>query len=154
MAKRVTKALAEHGIDFDLVEHPHSGSTHESAEAAHVSDDHIAKAVIAKDSEGFVMIVVPGGNWVEMDALRGELNRELRLATEEEIADLFADCEPGAVPPLGAAYGLETLLDDGLASLADVYFEAGDHEELVRVKGKDFQELMRGARHGFYSRED
>ena len=33
------------------------------------------------------------------------------------------DCEPGAVPPLGAAYGLDVVVDDSLTDHSDVYFE-------------------------------
>jgi len=64
---------------------------------------------------------------------------------------LFDDCEPGAVPPLGPAYGIETLLDESLTSVADVFFEAGDHELLVHLRGEIFQALLRGARRGYYS---
>ena len=77
----------------------------------------------------------------------------LEPATEEEIATLFKDCEPGAVPPLGPAYGVETLLDEALASLDEVYFEAGDHEQLVHVNGEGFRNLLRGVRHGYFSHE-
>jgi len=55
--------------------------------------------------------VVPASNWVEVEHLRKELNREFHLATEDELAKLFNDCEAGAVPPLGLAYGIETFLD-------------------------------------------
>jgi Ala-tRNA(Pro) deacylase len=140
-------------VEYKLVPHPHTGSSHETAEAAHVREDHIAKAVIVKDATGFAMVVVPASNWLDMDHLRKELNRELHLGTEDEIVNLFGDCEKGAVPPLGIAYGIETFLDEALMSLADVYFEAGDHEELVHVQGDGFKSLLSGVRHGYYSHE-
>jgi prolyl-tRNA editing enzyme YbaK/EbsC (Cys-tRNA(Pro) deacylase) len=59
---------------------------------------------------------------------------DLRLATEAKLKYLLKDCEPGAVPPLGAAYGLETVWDDSLLEQSDTYFEAGDHETLVHMK--------------------
>jgi len=80
-------------------------------------------------------------------------SRDLHLATEDEIAELFDDCQLGAVPPLGPAYGIETLLDESLTSLADVYFEAGDHVQLVHLSGEDFQALLSGARRGYYSHD-
>jgi Ala-tRNA(Pro) deacylase len=64
---------------------------------------------------------------------------------------LFPDCAKGAVPALGAAYGLETFLDEALTSLANVYFEAGDHRHLLRVSGDAFAELLAGARRGHFS---
>lgn len=40
-----------------------------------------------------------------------------------------------------------------LASLANIYFEAGDHERLVHTTGDDFQRLLGGVRHGYYSHD-
>jgi hypothetical protein len=59
-----------------------------------------------------------------------------------------ADC----VPALGAAYGLKVVVDDSLAQLSDIYFEAGDHSNLVHVSGTSFQKLMANARHGKFTR--
>ena len=154
VAETVQRFLDQLAIEYDLVSHPHTGSSHESAEASHVSEDHIAKAVIVKDEAGYAMVVVPASYWVEVEHLRKELNRDFHLATEEELAKLFGDCEPGAVPPLGPAYGIETFLDEALTSLANIYFEAGDHEQLVHLAGDDFRTMLGGVRHGYYSHDD
>ena len=154
VAQTVEDFLAKHGIDYTLVSHPHTGSSHETAEAAHVNEDHIAKAVIVKDTGGYAMVVVPASNWVEIEHLRKELKRDFHLATEDELAELFSDCEAGAVPPLGPAYAIETFLDQALSSLANIYFEAGDHEKLVHTSGEDFRTLLGGVRHGYYSHDD
>ncbi len=153
IAATVQRFLEENSVGYDLVPHAHSGSSHETAEAAHVREDHIAKAVMVRDTAGYAMVVVPGSNWVDVEHLRKELNRELHLANEEEFADLFGDCEVGAVPPLGVAYGIETFLDQALLSLANVYFEAGDHEHLVHTTGDGFRSLLAGVRHGYFSHE-
>ena len=154
VAKTVQRFLEQHSLQYDLVPHPHTGSSHETAEAAHVREDHIAKAVIVKDTDGYAMVVVPGSNWVEMDHLRKELNRDFHIVTEGELAELFGDCETGAVPPLGPAYGIETYLDEALTSLANVYFEAGDHKHLIHTTGDGFRTLLSGVRRGYFSHED
>ncbi|HEB89290.1 MAG TPA: YbaK/EbsC family protein, partial [Deltaproteobacteria bacterium] len=51
----------------------------------------------------------------------------------------------GAVPPLGAAYGLPTVLDSSLENRSEVFFEAGDHETLVRMEGDEFRGLLASA---------
>jgi Ala-tRNA(Pro) deacylase len=153
IAKTVKDYLLQKSVDYDLVSHPHSGSSHETAEASHIREDHIAKGVVVKDASGYAMVIVPASNYVEMKHLRKELDRELELVEEGEFARLFPDCEPGAVPPLGPAYKIETFLDEALTTLANVYFEAGDHELLVHVSGDDFKTLLRGLRNGHYSHE-
>lgn len=145
--------LVQHNVAYDLMLHPHTGSSHETAEAAHVSENHIAKAVVVKNEVGYALVVIPASHQLRLKHLRHELQRDFQLVPEDELARLFEDCEPGAVPPLGPAYGIETLLDNALTTLADVYFEAGDHEQLVHLSGEEFLSLLSGARRGYYSRE-
>ena len=153
VAATVKRFLDQQAIHYELISHPHTGSSHETAQAAHVPEDHIAKGVLVKDQIGYALVVIPADNRVEMAHLRRELNRDLQLASEPEIRKLFSDCETGAVPPLGVAYGVETILDDSLTSLADLYFEAGDHDQLIRVNADDFATLLAGVRHGHFSHQ-
>lgn len=154
MSPTLQSWLEKHGVIYDLHPHPRTMSSRETAEAAHVPPDHIAKAVIVRDNEGFAMVVIPGSDWLRLQALQEEAGREFGLADESDIDRLFDDCEPGAIPPMGPARGLETFVDEKLLSLANVYFEAGDHRQLVHVRGEDFHNLLKGARHGHFSHDD
>ena len=136
-----------------MVPHPKTYSSVETANAAHVADDHIAKSVLLKDDTNYLLAVIPASQWVDLHRTKEELGRDLQLASEEEVERLFADCSLGAIPPLGSAYGVETVLDEALTSLANVYFEGGDHERLIRVTGEQFTRLMKGVRHGHFSGE-
>ncbi len=151
VAASVVRVLADHGTEYDLVPHPKSLSSIGSANAAHVPEDHIAKGVLLKDLTGYVLAVIPASEWVDLRRLQAELGRDMRMATEAEVDRLFSDCDPGAVPPLGEAYGLEMVLDESLTQLSSIYFEGGDHEHLVRLDGDQFNALMRGIRRGHIS---
>jgi Ala-tRNA(Pro) deacylase len=148
---RVADYLRERNVGFELGPHRATGSTHESAEAAHIPDDHIAKGVMVHDRQGDAMAVIPGDAWLQLDALNQETGRAFELDEESELTELFPDCEPGAVPVTGPAYGIETFVDEALTTLAFVCFEAGDHQNLVRVQGDDFVALMQGLRRGHFS---
>ncbi len=145
ISQKLERHLQEHGADFDLVPHSHSGSSMETAEKAHIPGNHLAKAVIAKEDDQFVMVVVPSDYHVHMGRLHHHLGHDVGLATERELAALFPDCDAGAVPPLGLAYGLRTLVDQRLLSLPEVYIESGDHETLLRMRGTHFVSLLRDA---------
>ena len=144
--------LGRWGIEYDLVPHPYTNSSLETAEAAHISGDNLAKCVVAEDYRGYLMVVVPASHQVEFSMLDEALDRRMELATEQELADIFNDCELGAIPPLGEAYGIDVAVDESLADCEDIYFEAGDHTELIHVRGDDFRDLMVGAERGHYSR--
>ena len=65
---------------------------------------------------------------------------------------LPAMCAIGAMPPIGEAYNLTTVVDESLLRLPDLYFDAGDHEDLVHVSGMAFRALLRHAVRGRFSR--
>lgn len=152
IATRVEQVLRDCGAHYKLISHPITGSTHESAKAAHVRDDHVAKAVVVRDGKDRAVAVIPGDTWLDLKALTQETGRPFELDEESDLKTLFPDCEPGAVPPFGFAYKLETFMDEALDSLSSVYFEAGDHAHLVRVNGETFADLMIGVRHGRFGR--
>jgi Ala-tRNA(Pro) deacylase len=147
IAIAVEDYMARHGLTtYDIIRHPQSHFSMETAELAHVPGECLAKSVILEDDDGYLMMVLPSTRHVKLGALSRDLQRQLRLATELELAQLFKDCEPGAIPPVGEAYGLETLIDESLADKPDVYFEAGNHQELIHVDGDSFMRMMASAR--------
>jgi Ala-tRNA(Pro) deacylase len=141
IAHKVQDYLNKYGISYDLVTHPHSQSSMETAQVAHVPGSRLAKSVVLEDDNGYVMAVLPSTCHVRLGSLSKELNRELRLATEKELSALFGDCEIGAVPPVGLAYGMRTVIDESLAEEPEVFFEAGDHEHLIHMRRDAFAEL-------------
>ena len=153
IAASVKRHLSRQAIQYEVIEHSRTLDSAHSAEAAHVPGARLAKGAVLKDRDGFLIAIVPATRRVDLGAMHRELGRPLGLATESEVASLFADCEPGAVPPLGAAYGIPSMLDDSLVEAPDVYFEAGDHCSLVHVSGADFRKLVGDAQHGAISRQ-
>jgi len=108
----------------------------------------IAKAVILKDLRGMVMAVIPGPHDLDLDALNRQLHRNLRFADAKDYQGVFSDCAPNVLPPLGEAYGFETIIDDSLLDRDLVYFVSGNNHELIRISGHDFQLLHSNAWYG------
>ena len=143
--------LDGHNVHYDTVEHPYTETAMDAARSAHVPPHQLAKAVVLEDSNGFIVGVLPSNNHLNLGWVNEELQRDLKLATEPELRKLFKDCETGAVPALSEAYGLKVIWDDQLKHAADIYIEAGDHEHLIHLKGKDFQKLMQSLPHSIIS---
>ena len=153
LAATVERYLYDHDVAFDVIKHPNTVTALRSARAGGVPADRVAKAVVLKSQHGFTVAVLPASHRVQMVRLRELLDREVDLANEEEIEPLFVDCDPGAVPPVGSAYGLKTIVDESLDSEPEIYFEGGDHESLVHVSGRDFRHLMAAEQHGRFTDE-
>jgi Ala-tRNA(Pro) deacylase len=142
IAASVETYLAQQGVPYEVIPHQHTSNSSHSAQAAHIPGHQLAKCVMLEDDGGYVMAVVPATHRVDLGVLHQRFGRELGLATETELSDLFQDCEQGAMPPLGEAYGIDAIVDQSLIGVDDVYFEAGDHCALVHVSGNDFLRLM------------
>lgn len=153
IAASVQEHLKREAVGYELIEHRRTLDSTHAAEAAHVPGAKLAKGTVLRDENGFLIAIVPATRRVDLGAIHRHFGRPLGLATESELVALFADCEPGAVPPLGAAYGIDCVLDDSLIDAPDVYFEAGDHCGLVHVSGADFRKLIGDAEHGAISRQ-
>jgi Ala-tRNA(Pro) deacylase len=134
-------------VRFTRTQHAPSATMAEAAAAAHVTGEKLAKGVVLADDEGFVLAVVPATHVLKVVKLREELGRDLGLAEEDAFRGIFPDCERGAVPAVGPAYGVPTVVSDALLDEDEVWFEAGDHATLVHVSGADFRRLLAGSGH-------
>lgn len=151
IATTLKSYLEDHHVSYDTVRHPRSSTSLESAHLAHVPSHELVKAVVLEDEKGYVVGVMPSTNRLDIDWVNESLGRNLEMATEEELPNLFQDCELGAVPALSNAYGLDVIWDEQLTNAEEVYIEAGDHKTLVHLHGADFCELMKGMPHDIIS---
>ena len=93
------------------------------------------------------MAVLPASFKISFDQLKSALNVEkVRLAYEQEFSDKFPDCEVGAMPPFGNLYGMEVYVAESLADDEEIAFNACYHTELIKMKYKDFENLVKPKR--------
>lgn len=152
MAMTIREYLRACDIDYEEVKHPREVTAGRIAEKAHIAGDHLAKAVMLQGNYGYRVAVVPSTCEADFNKLTELFYERFDLASENAIVRSFDDCDPGAITPVGQAYGLKVYLDDMLRDQPDIYFEAGDHETLVHMSGSEFDRLMAGAEHGRFSR--
>jgi Ala-tRNA(Pro) deacylase len=120
-------------------------------ESAHIPPEWLAKAVLLRDEGGYLLAVVPRAQRLEVERLENDLERPLELAHEPELTAIFPDCDPDAIPPFGAAYGIPTVVDEGLLHLEHVYFEVGSEEFVGRMRGADFAGLFASSERGAWA---
>jgi len=142
MAPRIEAHLGRVGINYSVVHHPHSSTSLQSARVAHVPASQVAKAVMTHDGDNYRLCVIPSTHRLVLSWLNKYMDGHFRLATEDELEGLFDDCEVGAVPALGQVYGLPVIWDQSLANMKEIYFESGDHENLIHLDQGAFMELM------------
>lgn len=143
ISTKLQSYLDRRGVWYEKIPHARALSAAQAAHAAEIDDDQMAKAVLVRAGEEYMVAVVPASRHVRFDELQRWLGRPVRLADEDESASLFPDCELGAIPPVGRAFDLETVMDESLTAAEDIYFEAGDHRTLVHMHADDWRKLMK-----------
>ena len=61
---------------------------------------------------------------------------------EDELRQLFPDCELGAMPPFGPLYGQTVFVDASLASEPEIVFNAGTHRDAIAMRWNDFVKMV------------
>ena len=102
----------------------------------------MAKVVILKVDDQLVMAVVTGNQKVHLPTVRASLSaNDVRLATEDEFVGRFPGCDIGAMPPFGDLFGMPTYVDPRVTEDEEIYFNAGNHVQTVRLRYKDYARL-------------
>jgi len=146
VAKKLKTYLAQHHVTYDTRLHPATPSSARTAEAAHLPGRRLAKAVVLKrPDETYLLMVLPADHMVHLGRLHRLLDEDVGLATEPELAALFPDCAEGAIPALGPAYGLHTMVHSSLFEQPEIFMESGDHRTLVHLSNQQFNQLLGNA---------
>jgi Ala-tRNA(Pro) deacylase len=144
--KRLQAYLDSHKIPYEVVNHDAAYSARRTAEALHVPGDMFAKVVVVKADQRFVMVVIPSTWRIDFKRLEEALDsRHVRLATEHELAGLFPDCEVGTMPPFGNLYSMAVYVDQLLTQDEHIFFDAGTHTGAMKLRYRDFAELVHPA---------
>ena len=141
--KKLKEALDQAKISYEVYNHPQAFTAQEIAATQHISGREMAKVVILKVNGSFVMVVLPSNRMVSFEKVKVGLRvREASLATEEQFAVLFPECEIGAMPPFGNLFGLHVYVDPALEKYESLFINAGNHLQTVRLRYKDFKKLV------------
>jgi Ala-tRNA(Pro) deacylase len=144
--------LRSHGVWFEALLHRPVSSSTKRAGSVHVPGRGVAKTVLIKAGDSYLLVLLASTSRIDLSRLSEVLGTppaQVRLATPEELFELFVDCEPGVVPPFGRLYGLTTLVDSELADSAEIIVGANTRHEGLRMLFHDFQKLEEPIRASF-----
>jgi Ala-tRNA(Pro) deacylase len=140
---KLREYLDKNGVKYEVGAHRQAFTAQEVAEAQHVKGKEVAKVVMLRSGGDFIMAVLPAPYRVDLERAKGALGKtDLALATEQEFAGLFPQCEAGAMPPFGNLYRLPVYVDQTLTRDDDIVFNAGTHTQTVKMKYADFARLV------------
>jgi HD-like signal output (HDOD) protein/prolyl-tRNA editing enzyme YbaK/EbsC (Cys-tRNA(Pro) deacylase) len=112
LAARLERFLTGKGIAYRELEIDQVLSFDAAVMASGRPQDEFIRATPLIDINGVVMAVHGYNTSLDMDLVHKQTGRRLQPLTARQSARLFADCDPGFQPPVGAAYDLPVLVDE------------------------------------------
>jgi len=152
LVRRLVALLDAEGVEYRV---SHHASVTTSEEAAQVRGTELrsgAKAMLVKGRAGFVLVVLAADrrvDWKLLDPLVG--GKGARFATDQELAEVTG-LTKGAVPPIGALFGLRTIYDRSLLDVELVNFNAGSRSDSVEMTRADLIRIGGGELSSFSTR--
>ena len=142
-AQALTELLDASGVSYELLPHAHTERAAEEAAALGVPPESVAKTLVLTIPDGYVRTVLSAADRLDLHKVREVLDagsKKVHLASEDELERDFPEFELGAVPPVGGRKD-PVLVDQRISELEEIVFEAGDHDESVRLRAGDLQRL-------------
>lgn len=127
------------GVEYELREHAPVTTGAAEAHLAGIPPEQVAKTLVLHDGNAYVVVAVSAADRLDLHKLRELLGatRQLRLASEAEIARDFPTLEVGAAPPFGPMVPAAEVIDRSLLTHERILCSAGDHRHSVLIDPRD-----------------
>ena len=142
IATQFKEFLDQNGVSYEVLHHDPAFTAQQLAASLHIPGRQFVKTVVVKLDDKPAVAVMPAPlriNFKQLAAAAGA--KKCSLASEAEFQQLFPDCDLGAMPPFGNLYNLPTYAEETLATDRVIAFNAGTHEEAIRMSYDDFARL-------------
>lgn len=137
--RKLKEFLDKTNIHYLSIPHSTAYTAQGIAAVTHISGKELAKTVIVKLDDELVMAVLPASHQVDLDLLKTATNATTAAtASEREFREKFPDCETGAMPPFGNLYNMKVFVEEHLTKDQEIAFNAGSHNELIRLSFADY----------------
>jgi Ala-tRNA(Pro) deacylase len=147
--RKLKEFLDSNDVKYTTISHSIAFTAQEIAARTHIHGKELAKTVIVKAGEKMLMAVLPASYRIDLNLLSQVAASPVQIAQEEEFQSKFSNCELGAMPPFGNLYDMEVFVDGSLAEDEEIAFNAGTHNELVRMVYRDFERLAKPTKASF-----
>lgn len=146
--QQILNLLKKNDSLFETFEHEPVRTSEEAAKVrTGYSLEQGAKALIVRiktrGENVFVMLVMPAHLRLDTKKAKQHLQtKDLRFASEEEIAQITEGVQIGGVPPFGNLFNIPTIVDPKLFDNEKIVFNAGDRCFSVAMKSSDYKKLV------------
>ncbi len=141
--RTIVALLDKNHITYTLFEHEPVFTSQDAAKIRQTKDTQGAKALLFIADSKPILIVLRGIDKVDTKLFKNTFKiKDLQFATKEEVVSITS-VEIGAVPPFGNVMNILTYVDKHLVNEDEIAFNAGAHTKSIKMKMKDFLDVVK-----------
>ncbi len=141
--KEIVNLLRINNARYGETNHQPVYTSQQAAKVIGVLENQIAKSLLLKCGNDFILAVLPGDRKLDNEKLKKLLKiRKFRFATPEEVKNKMG-CEIGACFPFGNLIGLSTVVDKSLSKNKVIFFNPGLHNVTIEIEWRGFYSIVK-----------
>jgi Ala-tRNA(Pro) deacylase len=134
----VISELERRNVPYELIPHPRTTTAAAEAQVLHLSPNEVAKTLVLGTTIGYARVLIPASKRVDPRKVADAVGvPESWLVPETELVGAYPEFELGAIPPVSGPRNDRIVVDRELRESPWIVFEAGRHDESVRVRTGD-----------------
>lgn len=138
----VLEYLNKYAAEYEVAEERSGVCVEELAARKHGAGTEVAKPVVIRADGQYYMCVLPSYCEVDLGAIGEKLGAgEVEFVESGAVMDLFPFCDAGAESPLGALYGLPTLMDKALDKDEYIVFQGESFDKAIFMSVSEYKRL-------------
>lgn len=140
--KTVEAYLRKANKKFEQISHKTVYTGYDLAQTLKRKLHEVGKALLVKADKAYVLVVLPASKRLDLGKLKKALNaKSISLVPEKAMNTLMSASKTAAITAFGGLHKIQTVVDRGLLRTKDVFLQAGNFTDSVRMKVKDFVKL-------------
>lgn len=151
VSESINRFLKQKSVKYAVIPHTKTHTLEEAADAVGAPYAKMLRSVVLTDGDDYYIAVLPVTHVLDFKTLKQDLGEEMQVARFRDFSTRFDCCDRGCIPPLGQPFNLKLLVDSSVAELDEVFFEAGSHNEIIKMTVRAYLSLLEGANFGHYA---
>lgn len=138
---KVLNYLEKNRIKFEVIDHRQVFTAHDLAMTLHLPHSQIAKSLLIKADNNFILAVLPADKNLDMRKLAKLVKAKKLSMPKENIMKEKFKVKPGALPAFGGLYKLPVYIDKIILKQKKILLSSGSFVQSVLLSPKDYVNL-------------
>lgn len=154
--KKIINFLEKEKVKYDVLEHKKVFTAYDKAATLKVPEKISVKTLAVKvvsPSKEVVLVSIPANKNLDKDKLKKKINiqrkkegekliKKIDFVTEKWMKNNLKGVKPGAVPPFGNLWNMNSFIEKSLFKNPKIFFNSGDNSYSIKMSPKNFEKVV------------